>query len=101
MHVVEAPGVRRERPDLSGTPSAALPVLRLAGGDAVAEGVSRRRPGATAILPLSLRQQPVRLARPLRKPVHVSLGVLPRHIDRRPPPAAPTLIAGLVRQPGH
>jgi hypothetical protein len=50
------------------------------------------RPGPRSVFPLGFSQQPVTLAGHLGKPSHISVSVVPRHVDHRPLTSAPALI---------
>src|SRR5262249_43184957 len=55
------------------------------------------RPGR--VFPLRLGQKPIGLAGLLRQPRHELTGIVPRHVDHRPPAPTPVLIARLVAHP--
>jgi len=71
----------------------ALRELRLALRDRVAEGVRRCRARPRRIFPLGLAEQTVDLSRLARQPRGVLLRIGPGHVDHRPTPSAPSLIA--------
>ena len=62
-------------------------------------GRHARRPRARDVLPLRLAQQPIRLPRLARQPLHVRLRIRPAHVDDRSSPPTPALIARIARAP--
>ena len=97
MHVVQAPRIRGETAhwhSLPVVPSTATSIT-VGATDAylVPPAIRGLRTSSRRVLPLRLAQQPIRLLRLPRQPLHKALGIVPVHVDHwalTPPPAAIT-----------
>src|SRR5262245_43776236 len=91
-HIVQAEAVRVEAADRRGlfaAPAAAGTVeIGAVGARRVAPGIPRGRSSAGRVFPLGFREEPIGSAGLLGEPRYIGLGVLPAHVDDRPPPAA-------------
>ena len=86
----------RDTRPAAGAVGVAAVVVRLLGADGRAGPERRRRARPAGVLPLGLARQAIRLARLLAEPRAVGLGIVPGHVDHRPPAAAPALIGRLL-----